>query len=134
MVSLGPKKPKKPSNQCPTYRNPPEGTRFRKGQSGNPAGRPKGSRSAARVLEEALEQTVTVRVRGRRRTMTKLEAMIRTLIDGAVAGDARMVRMLLDRLGAAEERAGEEPETEEAFSAADREVIAAMLKRMGGKA
>lgn len=128
-----PKGKRTQSNQPPTYRNPPEATRFRKGQSGNPAGRPKGRRSAARVLEEALEQTVTVRVRGRRRTMTKLEAMIRTLIDGAVAGDARMVRMLLDRLGAAEERAGEGPDTE-AFSAADREVIAAMLKRMGGKA
>jgi hypothetical protein len=127
-----PRQPKTSSNQSSTYRNPPEASRFKKGQSGNPAGRPKGSRSAARVLEAALEQTVTIRVRGRRRKVTKLEAMMRTLTDKAVAGDARMVRLLLDRLGPS--RADEEPETEEAFSAADREVIAAMLARLGGKA
>ena len=106
--------------------------RWRPGQSGNPTGRPKGIRSFAKELEAALGQTVTVKVRGRRRTMTKLEAVTLMLADRALAGDARMVRLLLDRLPGSEARAAEEPEAQEAFSSADREVIAALLVRLSG--
>jgi Family of unknown function (DUF5681) len=127
------RKQKTPQTQSPTYRNPPEAYRFRPGQSGNPSGRPKGIRSFAKELEAQLGKTVTVKVRGRSRTMTKLEAVTQTLADGAVAGDARMVRLLLDRLGEAEARAAEEPAAQETFSAADREVIAALLARIGGR-
>lgn len=34
------------------YAKPPEGTRFRKGQSGNPRGRPKGAKNPAPTLNE----------------------------------------------------------------------------------
>jgi hypothetical protein len=116
------------------YGHPPKAYRFRKGQSGNPSGRPKGIRSLARVLEEALTQTTTVRVRGRAKTMTKLDAMMRALADGAVAGDPRILRLLLGEIRGAEQRAAKEPEMRDVLSAADREVIAALVVRIGGRA
>ena len=37
------------------YGKPPVNTRFRKGQSGNPHGRPRGARSASTILNAALK-------------------------------------------------------------------------------
>jgi len=78
-----PRKPAKTPEKT-GYGHPPKAHRFRKGQSGNPSGRPKGIRSLTRVLEEVLAQDTTVRVRGRAKKMSKLDAMMRTLADGAV--------------------------------------------------
>jgi hypothetical protein len=116
------------------YGHPPKAYRFKPGQSGNPSGRPKGIRSLGRVLEEALAQTTTVRVRGRARTMTKLDAAMRTLADGAVRGDPRILRLLLGEIRVAEQKAAAEPQTQEVLTAADQEVIATLMVRVGGRA
>ena len=51
------------SDQTPGYGQPPEKGKFRAGQSGNPRGRPKGSKNKATILKEiaAEEHVVTVR-------------------------------------------------------------------------
>ena len=46
------------------YCNPPERTRFKLGQSGNPKGRPKGTLNMATVLERALREKVIVNENG----------------------------------------------------------------------
>jgi hypothetical protein len=130
-MSGHPQKP--PQNQSPTRRNPPEAHRFKPGQSGNPSGRPKGIKSVDKELEAALKQMVRVRVGARFVKMTRLEAMTRTLADKAVAGDAKAVRLLIDRLKEVEARAAAEPGVRESFSEKDREVIAAVLVRLGVK-
>src|ERR1700693_3097798 len=53
------------------YAKPPLHTRFRKGHSSNPNGRPRGSKSFATLVNKALEQPVVLRKNGR--TMTKRE-------------------------------------------------------------
>jgi uncharacterized protein DUF5681 len=53
------------------YGKPPAQTRFKKGQSGNPTGRPKGTPNFATALERALEEQVVVNEGGQRRTVTK---------------------------------------------------------------
>lgn len=113
------------------YGHPPKATRFQKGQSGNPSGRPAGIKSLRSVLEEALAQRTSVRVAGRTKRVTKLEAMTRKLADLAVEGDARVLRLLLNEIRLAEERAAEEPATQDVLTAADREVIAALVLRIG---
>ncbi|MCA3752031.1 MAG: hypothetical protein IM658_00120 [Phenylobacterium sp.] len=76
------------------YRRPPRHSRFRKGQSGNPSGRRKGSgiRSA---LEKVLDRKVTVTVDGERRKVPLTEALVLQLVQKAAAGDARSIREIL---------------------------------------
>ena len=76
------------------YRSPPEATRFKKGVSGNPRGRPKGSLNVATVLTKTLRERVTITENGRRKTVTKLEAALKQLVNKAAAGDLRALHHL----------------------------------------
>src|SRR5215469_5153687 len=49
------------------YGKPPRSSRFKKGQSGNPRGRPSGSKNLSTLLSEALNEPVIVTENGRRR-------------------------------------------------------------------
>jgi Family of unknown function (DUF5681) len=77
------------------YGKPPQGTQFRKGRSGNPKGRPRGSRNASTLLDQALKERVIVSENGRRRKVTKLEAILKQLVNKAAQGDHRATRLLL---------------------------------------
>ena len=59
--------------------------RFEKGQSGNPAGRPPGSRNKATILGEEIFQG-------------EAEAIIRKAIDKAMEGDMTAIRLCLERV------------------------------------
>ncbi len=58
------------------YGKPPEHTRFKKGHSGNGQGRPRGVKNLATLLGAALDEKVIVTENGRRRKITKREAII----------------------------------------------------------
>jgi len=88
------------------YRKPPKATQFKKGQSGNPGGRPKGRPNFAAELEKALRETVGITENGRRRTISKLEAAATQLANKAASGDLQAIH-LLAILEPAEERPGE---------------------------
>lgn len=77
------------------YRKPPGQTRFKKGRSGNPAGRPKGTPNFATALERALGEQVVVNEGGQRRTVSKLEATVTQLVNQAAMGDLRATKPLL---------------------------------------
>ena len=77
------------------YGKPPARTRFKKGQSGNPTGRPKGTPNFVTALERALGEQVVVNEGGQRRTVTKLEATVTQLVNKATMGDARATQQLL---------------------------------------
>jgi hypothetical protein len=76
------------------YRKPPQRTQFAKGQSGNPKGRPKGSRNLATLLIKTGRQRVRVTENGRIRTITKFEALMLQLINKAAAGDLKAINEL----------------------------------------
>ena len=63
------------------YGKPPQHTRFKSGQSGNPRGRPSGSKNLKTLLSEALNEPVTITENGRRRKITKREAIVRQVVD-----------------------------------------------------
>src|SRR5258708_4423322 len=86
---------KKDSNCEVGFGKPPKHTRFRKGHSGNPKGRPRGSRNASTLLDEALKERVVVSENGRRRKVTKLEAILTQLVNKAAQGDHRATQLLL---------------------------------------
>ncbi len=79
------------------YRKPPQRTRFQQGRSGNPKGRPRGSRSSATLLREILSERVEVRENGRIRTLTKKELILRYAVNKAATGDSRAREFLINR-------------------------------------
>lgn len=83
---------------------PPESTRFKKGVSGNPKGRPKGSINVATVFMKTLREKVVINEHGQRRTVTKLEAALKQLVNKAAGGDLRAIGLLRDLAREAEEK------------------------------
>jgi len=90
----------KPSRR---YRNPPEHTRFRKGQSGNPRGRPKGSKNFRTLIEQELEQRLEVNENGKTVRLSKREIIAKKLVNEAATGNPRAWRELLPMISGAEE-------------------------------
>ena len=112
------------------YGRPPKKGQYKKGQSGNPTGRPKGSKNVATVLAKALRERVTIVENGRRRTVTKLEAAVKQLVNRAASGDERFMRQLLNLVGFVEGREEAQAPSGDTLTAGDREVLAAIRARM----
>jgi Family of unknown function (DUF5681) len=107
------------------YRNPPEATRFKPGQSGNPSGRPRGSTNLATDLAAELGEEITVRENGRSRRVSKQRAVIKGLMAKALEGDVRATAALL----ALYARVIVEPPEEEASPLEADELV--ILRRFG---
>src|SRR5262245_25370013 len=72
------------------YGRPPANRQFKPGQSGNPRGRPKGSKNLATMFAEALSRPIKVRDKsGKIRTLSKQELMVEVMINKAAAGDPK---------------------------------------------
>jgi hypothetical protein len=110
---------------------PPRHAGFQKGRSGNPKGRPKGSKNFATLLSQALDEKVYVTEDGRRR-VTKRELVVKQLVNKSASADLRAIKQLTDIVERVDQRAGASPATPPtpAFSASDEEVIAELKKQM----
>jgi hypothetical protein len=111
------------------YGKPPRHTRFKKGQSGNPRGRPSGSKNLATVLSEALNELVIVAENGGRRKITKRQAIITQLVNQSAKADWRATKILLDILQAIESRSEPAAAETSSFSEADEKVIKQLRAR-----
>jgi hypothetical protein len=87
------------------YRKPPTTTRFTKGRSGNPAGRPRGRHRQA-PYESVLGQMVKIREGGAERHVTAAEAFLLQLTKRALEGDDGAARASLAVIEEARERQG----------------------------
>lgn len=74
------------------YGKPPEHSRFTKGTSGNPKGRPKGSKNFSTILAEATRQRIRVTINGKPRFITKAQAIALQLTNQASSGNLRAIR------------------------------------------
>ena len=92
---------------------PPLHTRFKKGQSGNPFGRPSHHPKLATVFDEILEEKVTIIENGRRRKISKLKAAMKQVVNQALRGDPKATQRLLRLLSQtdSETELGQEPWT-----------------------
>ena len=114
------------------YRKPPRHAGFKKGQSGNPRGRPVGSKNLATLLNDALNQPVTVTENGRRRKITKREAVITQLVNKSASADPRSLKILLDLLLNLEARARPSAAPTPAIGPPDEEVLEQLKARLEG--
>lgn len=78
------------------YRRPPANGQFKKGKSGNPKGRPKGSRNFVTLLEQELAQTITVTENGKKKKLSRMQAMVKRIVAGALQGDQKSVMTLVE--------------------------------------
>jgi hypothetical protein len=77
------------------YGKPPKRTQFKKGKSGNPRGRPKGSLNLSTDLAAELSEQITLREDGRSRRVSKQRALIKSLLAKALQGDVRATTAVL---------------------------------------
>lgn len=88
------------------YKCPPRATRFQKGKSGNPKGRPRGRRREI-PYDHVLGQMVTIREQGRDRRVTAAEAFLLQLTKRGLEGDITAARAALESIEAARLKHGQ---------------------------
>jgi hypothetical protein len=111
------------------FRRPPEATRFKKGVSGNPRGRPKGRLNLATAFMKALREKVVINEHGQRKTITKLEAALKQLANKGASGDLRALAQLIALAQDAEAKQNMPGAQEPVVSEIDHEVMEGILRR-----
>lgn len=112
------------------YGRPPQATQFKAGQSGNPKGRPKGSRSVGAILQEILGRRVAVTEGDRTRRLPVLHVALLRLGQDAMRGDHKAIKLFLSLL----DRYGASPEARlqiQDLLAEDRQILDEYLNRSG---
>lgn len=108
------------------YGKPPLGSRFKKGQSGNPRGKQKGTRSLEVELAEELTEKVRVTENGKLKTYSKGRLILKSLVAKAIKGDVRAalaaIKLQLDRPEQVDLNADE-------LNEADRAILDDFLRR-----
>lgn len=91
---------KKPNGRSTSYAvgrgKPPEHTRFKPGQSGNPKGRRRGSRSLRTDVKEALQMPIVIMEGGKKKRISTQIGTVLKLREKALRGDGRALDRLLE--------------------------------------
>lgn len=106
------------------YRQPPKDRQFRRGQSGNLNGRPKGVRNFRTDLREELSESISIREGGRNISISKQRALIKRLVASAIDGDARSIATLMSFCA----RAFNDDNDDQQQAPEDREIVQAFAR------
>ena len=113
------------------YGRPPEKTRFKPNQSGNPKGRPRRIPTLHAVVSKVLGERIKVREGERVVQMSNLDALVRSAVRRFLNGDPRSLRTLNDMMRI---EAGEGPSEQEITAhtnALDKAIVDDFLARHG---
>ena len=114
------------------YKKPPKQAQFQPGQSGNPKGRPKGSKNLATDLQEELGQKVVITEANKKQTVTKQRAMLKTMFAKALTGDARSATVLINLILGLHQ-VNDDQANDTALSADDAAILAAYEDKLKQK-
>jgi len=92
------KRPSTTGDYAVGYGRPPEDTRFQPGRSGNPKGRPKGSKNFSTLFAEELAQPVTLIETGKRKKMSKQQALVKQAVNKALGNDPKATALVFDHI------------------------------------
>ena len=82
------------------------------------------------MLAAALNEKVTVTENGKRRQITKREAVIAQLVNKSAAAELRATKMLIDMLRDVEKKAEPAVAAKSPFSPTDKEVVQGLITRL----
>ena len=86
------------SNYEVGYGKPPKHARFQPGRSGNPRGRPKGTKNLKTDLMEELGEKIVIREGDRSQKVSKQRALLKSVVNRAIKGDARATAIALSTM------------------------------------
>ena len=112
------------------YGKPPQHTRFRKGHSGNPSGRPKGSLDVKTELRRLLAIKTKIKLNGAVQTISTARAMCLALIQKAMGGDVRAFSKIVEIVGP---EIADELKATASVSPADIDILHRALARREGR-
>lgn len=105
------------------YGKPPLHSRFKPGQSGNPRGRPKGTKNLKTDLAEELRERVVIREGGQSKEVTKQQAVIKAILKRTLQGDSRASTLLTSLMMRLLDTGEGAPSAEEALGEDEREIL-----------
>ena len=80
------------------YGRPPKHTKFKPGQSGNTRGRPRKSKNLDDLIERELDKTIKIKEDGATKSITKREALVTQMVNGAIKGGAKPLQLMIAHL------------------------------------
>lgn len=85
------------------YCRPPKSGQFKPGQSGNPRGRPRGTKNLKTDLVDELRELVVITENGRTKKLSKQKLILKAMTAKAIKGDPRaadlVIRLVAQTLG-----------------------------------
>ena len=115
------------------YGQPPKETRFKKGKSGNPKGKPRGTKSMHTLLTELINQKIIVNQNGKPIKISKKTAMLMQLINKGVKGDLKAIQILYNNLLEADVKEEERKKVLKSLSTDDQKIIKDYLEKKTSK-
>ncbi len=86
--------PDDPDKASVGYGSPPKHSQFKKGKSGNPKGRPP-TKVLHAIIEDVLNEKVTLTMGGEKIEMTKKEAFIQQMMNESMKGKSAATKNLI---------------------------------------
>jgi hypothetical protein len=111
------------------YKRPPRHTQFKPGQSGNPKGRPKGTKNLRTDLGEELAEKITVTEGGQQLFISKQRAMLKSLMARSIKGETAAARALINLIVGLE-MVDVQDKPSEPLASDDLEILAEFKKRI----